>query len=49
MEFKSLTLRIIQELKQKPGKNEEKIDKFMENTSKKMEEFRKIMQEKMPK
>ncbi|MCO6060521.1 hypothetical protein NG726_28210, partial [Pseudomonas sp. MOB-449] len=44
-EFKSLILRILQELRQKADKHEEKIDKFMENTDKKLEEFRKIMQE----
>ena len=44
-EFKSLILRILQELRQKSDKHEEKINKFMENTDKKLEEFRKMMQE----
>ena len=44
-EFKSLILRILQELRQKADKHEEKIDKIMENMDKKLEEFRKIMQE----
>ena len=34
-EFKSLILTILQELRQKDDKHEEKIEKFMENTDKK--------------